>query len=73
MRVDGGVGVQGHLNNDAVNVGIVVQPVDLTEQLDLSRAPERKTRSKKGLAGHGGTGGIMARISQPNKRFTPCA
>ena len=49
MRVDGGVGVQGHLDNDAVNVGIVVQPVDLTEQLDLSRAPERKTRSKKGL------------------------
>jgi hypothetical protein len=43
VRIDAGVGgVERHLDDDAVHVGVVVQPVDLTDQLNLGRAPDGK-------------------------------
>ena len=39
MRVDDGFRDQRHLDDDSMNIGIVVQPVNLTKQFNLGRAP----------------------------------
>jgi hypothetical protein len=39
MGVDSGVvGVERHLDDNTVNIGIVVQPINLPEELDLTYA-----------------------------------